>query len=131
MANKDDFYKISNIPAGLIHDKTTADGKEFKSVGIPVPYTYSKNGIANIAITPKLVFAEKDGTCSISIPKTWTDISVSVATTYFKDDPEKTTYSTVKAENGQVLVEQNEKYKELINSKDTKETEEPEADVER
>lgn len=91
------FVNINGIDKRLVHEQTSkSTGNPFMSVAIPVPQDVSRNGLANIALTPKMVHECKEDASKVNvgIPDDW-KLNVSVASYYNSEKKEDTKYKSV------------------------------------
>lgn len=98
------FVNFNGIDKRFVHEQTSKEGKPFVSVGIIVPNDVSRNGIANIAVTPAMVKDVKDNAdkVNVGVNADWT-LKVSVASYYNKEKPEDTKYKTVEMKPQELL----------------------------
>lgn len=100
MADKK-YVFLNDIHPNMVKDKSyEKDGetKSFKSVGIaPVPYDFSRSGVANITLPPTWKLNDdkfNEGKLSLGLPEDF-KLNVSVATYYNEEDKSKNKYETV------------------------------------
>ncbi len=118
------YVNFNGIPKAMVHERKREDGSVFYNVGItPVPYEFSKNGIANIT-SGKVQECKSDANkVNIGFPEDW-KLKVSVASYYNKEEPDKTKYKEVEMtakELEQKLIEGRKAIKDAKAAKETAE----------
>ncbi len=89
------WVNFNGVNKKLVHERQSKEGRTYYSVGIsPVPYEFSKSGIANITVNKVTPCKSDENKVNISLPEDW-KLKVSVATYYNKDEKDKTKYGTV------------------------------------
>ena len=124
---KKNYVNFNGIPKEFVHERTGQDGNKFYSVGItPVPYTFSRSGIANITTNYAKPTKNDPNKFNVGFPEDF-KLKVSVASFYDKDDASKNKYKEVEMTAKELQAKQIEARKAI---KDAKANEAPEEEAE-
>lgn len=92
---KKNYVNFNGIPKTFVHERKDKNGDAFYAVGItPVPYTFSRSGVANITTKYATPTKNDPNKFNVGFPEDF-KLKVSVATFYDKDDKSKNKYKEV------------------------------------